>query len=531
MRKRAGAIFCALTVATASVVVPASAHHDPDHDGGPPAQYCAGAAQRSISPDPDGTFAGQPVFLGGFGFGSGPIWDTIGTSRPPASGILDPGIFSRVFVVAEDCDDPSTALVLGTIETQGYFVAYQQGPYGVHDMRLAVEDQTGIPARQVMLGGNHSHAGPDTLGVWGGVPEEYLAFIKDQTVGAVADAWNAARPATVTFGAADATGLLRNQFDYDPANQAMDTELRVLQALDRETDETIGTLLNLSAHTTVMGSSNTLVSADWTGPVGEGLADAYGGVGVPVIGAIGRSQPHDGPSYDACAGDQFCANEHYGGRVLAVAGQAVEDARPLRGDPVVDASSYYVADPAAHNALLLGLVVAGRPVGVPINRSFLPPWQAGNTIGTLTFSARVGDLLFSGGPGEMYPQITETVAETVPADGHFAFGLAGDMLGYIIAPFPDAYPEPIRRSFFDEGDPHTDPTTWEPDPISNDNYFFNVSHTLGERVTCSMLRGAGDVFGEGLAFWQSRPQCLALGNDAAFPPGADTLFPSIPAGF
>ena len=70
-------------------------------------------------------------------------------------------------------------------------------------------------------------------------------------------------------------------------------------------------------------------------------------------------------------------------------------------------------------------------------------------------------------------------------------GLADDQLGYLIAPYT-AYPEPIRRTAFNQrGD--------EVSPLDNDNYFFNVSPTMGERVTCSLLRGAGEVFGRGTA--------------------------------
>ena len=34
-------------------------------------QYLVGAARHSINPDPDGTFAGKPVYLGGYGIGPG----------------------------------------------------------------------------------------------------------------------------------------------------------------------------------------------------------------------------------------------------------------------------------------------------------------------------------------------------------------------------------------------------------------------------------------------------------------------------
>src|SRR5204863_8982738 len=115
-------------------------------------------------------------------------------------------------------------------------------------------------------------------------------------------------------------------------------------------------------------------------------------------------------------------------------------------------------------------------------------------------------VLLSSGPGEMYPQIPLKVAGIVPAQGYMTAGLANDQLGYLIAPY-EAYPEPIRRSFFNErGD--------EVSPIDNDNYFFNVSHTMGERVTCSLLRGAGAVFGRGSRPRDAYDRCAMFANDA-----------------
>jgi hypothetical protein len=177
----------------------------------------------------------------------------------------------------------------------------------------------------------------------------------------------------------------------------------------------------------------------------------------------------------------------------------------------------------ATNAALLGLTLtgdAGEVTGIPLNRSLAPPWQTGNVLGTVTATARVGDVLVSSMPGEAYPQIPLKVRELVSEDeairGYMTAGLANDQLGYLIAPF-EAYPEPVRRTFFNErGD--------QIDPISNDNYVFNVSHTMGERVTCSLLRGAGEVTGQGARYRQAYERCPAFANDAALPPGADTEF-------
>jgi hypothetical protein len=163
-------------------------------------------------------------------------------------------------------------------------------------------------------------------------------------------------------------------------------------------------------------------------------------------------------------------------------------------------------------------------------------------LGSPSFSGRIGNILMSGGPGEMYPQIVNTVRSLVPGkQGYMSLGTAGDFLGYIIAPF-EAYPEPIRKSMLD-GNPPPTPSDCSgvpspfgcPSPIDNDNYFFNVSHTFGERLLCSMLRGASEVFPADGENYQDAyvpragtPGCAAFATDTLVPANTDIRFSSTP---
>jgi hypothetical protein len=475
-------------------------------------QYLVGTATRSINPDPDGTFAGKPVYLGGYGIGGGsPVFE-----GRPATGILGDGLSVRAFAVS----DGVHPFAIADIETQGWFVAVKNGPYGLLDMRKQVEARTGgaLPAESVVIQSDHTHSGPDPLGVWGGIPDEYMRYIADRTVDAIVAAFTSMRPARLYYGTAPARDLLSNQFDYDDANKVMDSDVRVLQA--RGNGPPI-TLLNFSAHATVLGSSNTKVTGDWVTAANPMLEARFGGSAVTVVGTLGRSQPADRSCSDATATTQdaqnLCKLHDYAARVVDRAAQAVANAQPVSGNPVVAARSYLITDPSS-NALILGLEYGGSAVGVPLNRAETPPWLTGNVLGTVTATARIGDVILSSGPGEMYPQIALNVSARVPARGYMTAGLANDQLGYLIAPF-QAYPEPIRRSFFNQrGD--------EVSPIDNDNYFFNVSMTMGERVTCSLLRGAGEVFGQGLGYWNQYETCPLFADDALVPDGTDTDMPS-----
>src|SRR4051794_4660594 len=498
-----------------------------------PAVYDVGIAHRSINPTA-AQIATNKVYLGGFGFGSPPA-----TPGRPATGVLGDGAQTRAFVVKAG----DRAWAIADMEVQGWFAATKDGPYGIIDMRHEVEKRTqgGLSAEQVIVQSDHTHSGPDGMGVWGGLPLEYRQYIFEQTVSAIVDAWNARKPGTLWYGTEKGNGLagkpdlLNNQFSGDPNNEVLDSDVRVLQARDPDSGKPFATMLNFSAHGTVLGSSNTKVSGDWPQRVNPMLEQELGGQAMTVVGTLGRTQPNrPGCGDPTSTGDakSLCELDAYSTRVVDRAKMAVDNATPITGDPVVAARTYLIQDPAT-NALLLGAGAVGDPAGVPLNRSLLPPWLTGNVIGTITGSLRVGDVLLSAVPGEIYPQIALKVHDVVEADhgarGFMTAGLANDQLGYIIYPSPTAYPQPVCSTLLAncEMDQVGPPQV---EPLSNDNYFFNVSHTMGERVTCSLLRGAGEVLGKGMQYRDSYPQCAAFANDLAFGHGADTGRAEVAAG-
>jgi hypothetical protein len=472
--------------------------------------YRIGMASRSINPDADGSFAGKPVYLGGYGFGGPPVGDR------HATGILGEGVSVRAVAVS----DGKSQVVFADMEEQGWFAATKDGPYGIVDIRHEVEQKTNgaLKAEQVVVQSDHTHGGPDTIGVWGGAPTEYRRFIMDRTVEAIVAAYRAERPGTLFYGTAPGEDLLSNQFSYDAANQVLDSDVRVMQG--RDPDGTpFATWLNFSAHSTVLGSSNTKVTGDWPQRANRLMEERFGGDAMTMIGTFGRTQPADRGCPDKTIeaksdAEYLCALDEYASRVVGRAEQAIAAAKPITGDPVVEGRTYLIQD-VSTNALILGLDYAGDPLGTPIYRSLSPPWLTANVLGTVTGSARIGDVLVSAVPGEAYPQIPLKVRELVPGlRGYMTAGLANDQLGYLIAPY-EAYPEPIRRSFFNQrGD--------EVSPIDNDNYFFNVSPTVGERVTCSLLRGAGELFGKGLDYRSAHDRCGTFANDLLYEHGQDT---------
>ena len=528
--------------------------------------YWVGAAVEAINPTAAQIASGD-FFLGGYGLGSGRVLNRAKIlNGRAATGILkDPafgnGLADGVHVRAVVVGDGGHALALAQIETQGMFSAYKQGPFGLVEIRkdaaakIAALHGPAMPAGAILVDSNHTHAGPDTAGVWGGVPTAYLKYVHDQAVKAIVEAYQRRQPVDLYYGTAHAgvqgqatrypsrDPLLSNQFASDPANQEVDDELRVLQARVPGSRRVVATYLNYSGHPTVLGGDNTMVSADYTAPL-SAMLSSLGGTGMQQVATLGRTQPNREDCVDKTQKGNaaaVCKIHAYAQRVFDRAKEALAAAQPVTGEPLVAMHSYFVQD-LATNAPIVALTYGGLAAGAPIYRAVNPPWISGSVLGSPSFSGRIGDLLLSGGPGEMYPQIVAKIRDTVPARGHLNIGTAGDFLGYIVAPF-EAYPEPVRRGFFDgNGPPVGSPDCSGgaapvqipgplgcPAPVANDNYFFNASHTYGERLTCSLLRGAGEVMkGDKSRYWSTYHRCALFANDYALGADLDTTFPVQP---
>jgi hypothetical protein len=403
-----------------------------------------GSAKRDITPTeatapPDGQ-----VYLGGYGLGPERL----------STGVLAP-IFVRAFVVSNGTD----TVAFAENETQGAFAAYKTGPFGLVDIAAAVETATAgrIPRTHVIVASDHSHAGPDTTGVWGGLPDTYLQYLVDQTVGAITDALQALRPARLLVGTADATDLLRSQF-HEPPNDLVDGELRVLIAEDDDGTRNAA-LINYAAHATVMGSDNTLISADWPGVVATDAERTLGvETAVVMLADCGRTQPNDG----IFPGGDTERLQGYAAAVSERVNQAAANLTEIAGTEIAISQLFLrerFANPNVPFAVL----------GAIVSRSDQPPWADDDVVGTVVSAARIGNLLLAAMPGEGYPAIQYALEDQVPADEHFIFGLANDQLGYLIAP-QSGYPQ-VQAAFPD-----------------NDNALFNISPAIGDHVMCTLLK-------------------------------------------
>ena len=473
------------------------------------ATYDVGAATRDITP------AGV-VNLGGFGLGDGTLVPDAIVGRGGQGEAVDERIAARAIVFAQK----KTAIAIADVETQGMFAAYEDGPYGLHDIAQSVEEQTKgrLPADHVLIASDHSHSGPDTIGAWGGVSTEYLQQIHDQTVAAIVAAFNSRRKANVRAGHSDASDLIYNQSCSEALNQdkepaypgpevcatpGKDGMVRVVQATDARDGSVIATFMAYAAHATAGGGNG--LHGDWPQFVSDKMSAELGGVGLAMVGALGGTQPcrsacaftkPENPGYDLEQRKPAIVANYF-----AHVQNALAAAEPVSGP--IDAAKRFIREPITGPAVL-ALFTVGSYDGARLLRSRQNPWVVGNTIRTVVSALRVGGVLFSGTPGEGFPAIGTGIREAVDDEQEvIQLGLANDQLGYLIAPI------------------HYVPIIAAEAPV-NDNIIFNVSPTIGDHVMCADIALAFETGFDGA----SPAQCA--GYDAADSAGDPVA--AVPAG-
>ena len=248
----------------------------------------------------------------------------------------------------------------------------------------------------------------------------------------------------------------------------------MLQAKRTSDSSPIVTFIEAPYHpTNYCGSSCTILHPSWPGVVSKMASDEFGGIGFAWQGDIGR-QPSTGADviYPAAQAALAAANpitdDTIAGRVQLIAEEVTNPVYIwfLNG-------AYAAGTLPGGGTCTPGLALGGFSLCSPVGRANTPPYGAG-LVGTFwATSFRIGSVLFSGGPGEVYPNLQAQIMSSVGATEHFYLGLAQDQVGYIIGPT----------------------TSWaqvnaERDSKANDNGLFNAGPTLGDHLTCTHIQGA-----------------------------------------
>ncbi|MHA1731693.1 MAG: neutral/alkaline non-lysosomal ceramidase N-terminal domain-containing protein [Promethearchaeota archaeon] len=222
----------------------------------------------------------------------------------------------------------------------------------IDEAKRVIEEQTGIPPENVLVHCTHTHQAPDLLGIFQvgknfeyHVDEDYLKIFPRYVAGAVVGAFHKRMPARMWHGKGWGAGFARNRrFDLptpEPNYRTIDPDVGVVKFEHASTGRLLGVIVNFTAHPTVYGTAQPLVSSDYIGALRQALARELGPepVLVYINGASGDVGPRDPTSFPPL---EFHVDDGHGasGRRKAVTGDWGRFCKEIGLDPAEFPSFY-----------------------------------------------------------------------------------------------------------------------------------------------------------------------------------------------
>ncbi|MGE4568426.1 MAG: hypothetical protein AB7C90_04480 [Bacteroidales bacterium] len=379
------------------------------------------------------------------------VWLAGYHNNRPAAGIHD-DLWARTVVF----DDGQTRLAFTAIDAIGLFL------HDVEATRQLVNDTLRID--YLAIHATHVHSAPDLMGLWGqkrfrsGVDKAYLKFVQQQIALSAEDAVRRLRPARLRF----AVGFFEDDKTQNDTRHPVtpDPYLFVMHALDKESGNPLGSIVQWSNHPETMGSNNLLITSDFPHYVREGMEIGYfhdtllhtfgpGGISIYANGALGGLMT---TRAETAVPDPFGDSLFVIPSVAKIRAQGYRIAREAQkvletqGKEVENAGIRLkvqtlflpIDNPLFRWASLTGLMGRGMS-GWMKKRSEIAGWQ-------------IGPASFATLPGEMYPEMVNggvlalrgndfnltrpvedpSMRRIMPGEFKFIFGTTNDEIGYVI---------------------------------------------------------------------------------------------------
>lgn len=295
---------------------------------------------------------------------------------------------------------------------------------------ITQELQRQHPGLQLLLGASHSHATPDTFGLWGelphrsGVDVEYLQQIHVKTVQVVNRAILGLKPVHLTYAQENIPTLNKDVLTPNFATW--------IWMQDATTHQMMGSWTHWNAHPTTLPSQNLWVSADFVGAYRVYLRQHWGSgthhgfMNGTLAGVYPNATTPQDPPFPVPAGAPLSWFQKTAGVGwdLFNASQRAWDQRK----PVLDTSAFSrvfsvwvtISNPLFRLASQLGIINE-----TPVQGKLLSKGQW----------FKLGDIQGVALPGEPSPLVSLEYERLLVANGAstpLVLGLTGGMLGYLL---------------------------------------------------------------------------------------------------
>lgn len=280
----------------------------------------------------------------------------------------------------------------------------------------------------VIVASTHTHSGPDTMGMWGGIDENYRRKISDAVIQSINKALASAVPAKMLVGTGTIpVGAIKNVRQTD----MVDRRVEVMRFVSQSDGSVIATVVNFACHPETLWKNNHIIGSDFVNYLRESLQKSGSPVVIYFNGAEGAMVTPD-IKRDHKYGEvhTFAEAARIAGIMLKGIQEAISACAPVNPKPVRWARTEFLVpidNPLFKKANKLGLLK--RDIYFP------------DMVLTETAALRIGDVMVVTMPGEARPDIGLKVKEAAGSPHPFFLGLANDELGYILP--PEAYKDPL----------------------------------------------------------------------------------------
>jgi len=336
----------------------------------------------------------------------------------------DLSIFDRQGVKSIHDDLEARCLVLEKDGTRMAFLGADLFAFTNHEIAPIREAARANGIDFMLFASSHTHSAPDTVGVYGYYPGEYVKFIQRKCIDCIKKAASNLTPATIEVSQRELPldGARIEQICYNGRNPGIvDPFLTVTKILTHgpgdTTRKTLCTLVHFTCHPERLSGYHGAISSDYVGPLRDKVEQELGGTCVFMNGPLGGMLTPDGiPGVD-----RFDDTQRIG---QWVGERAVE---------LAQGNMSTITEPA------FGFSV--RPVEIPVvSPNLLEPLEKGTLKSGLrqgryrTEVARVdiGQLQIIAIPGELLPELGFAIRERMTGAVNVIVGLANDEIGYII---------------------------------------------------------------------------------------------------
>ncbi|MBI3736570.1 hypothetical protein HY256_08675 [Candidatus Sumerlaeota bacterium] len=298
---------------------------------------------------------------------------------------------------------------------------------GWDDLNAIREEAKKIGVQYTVIGMSHNHAAPDTIGVYGFYPKDYIPYIQQQIGKGIAEAYQNMKPVKEFRAASrelpmDGTRVI-DLFRNARNPGVLDPTISVMQLIG-EDGTPIATLVNFACHTESQALGVAQMTADFPGYMCDQLkAD---GLGQPIFlnGALGgmvsgdnRERTHE-------------SSQKMGLQLAGIVRDLVKTAQP-------PAKFEFSADQ--------------KRVELPMtNEKFKPLYSLGlrklhdGRVVTDMMYFRIGEAQIVTLPGELLPEMSYEILEKMEGFPRILVGLANDEIGYMIPPYD------FRADYYEE---------------------------------------------------------------------------------